>query len=436
MLKLVIGNSMSRVEGCSQEQFRELKKLLSYEIDPKAAYFSNSAHNPRRYLIDKKGMFPSGLLYIVKKYLFSKPFVLDDTRERPEPRKGLFALSLPNPPYQRQKLAVEAAMRSNGIITMPTGYGKSWTMAMLVNARQVKTLIIVPNLGLKEQLRTSFMELFGSLSNITIENIDSPALKTHGDYGALIIDEAHHSAASTYRLLNKKYWNNIYLRYFFTATPFRSRDEETLLMESITGEVVSSVTYAQAVQDEAIVPMEAFYIDLPKRPVEGNTWAQVYSELVVNNKERNEVIADTLSRLHKAGKSTLCIVKEIKHGRNIQNLLPGYDSQPKFATGEDDSTNKYISDFVSGLNSTLIGTAGVLGEGIDTKPAEYIIIAGLGKSRNQLMQQIGRGLRRYPGKQSCKIIIFRDASHKWSLTHYREQCKVIKDEYGIIPVKL
>ena len=65
-----------------------------------------------------------------------------------------------------------------------------------------------------------------------------------------------------------------------------------------------------------------------------------------------------------------------------------------------------------------------------------IILAGLGKSKNAFMQQCGRGVRRYGDKQSAKIIIFRDASHKWSLAHFKEQVKILQEEYGVTPAKL
>jgi superfamily II DNA or RNA helicase len=431
VVKLIVGNSYSKVEGLDLNQLKELRKLCSYQIDKKAAYFSGSIHNLTRHLMDKKGGFPSGLLHLVKQYLLSVVHEVEDNRRVPEPRQGLFTLSLPSSPYPQQKDAIEAANSSNGIISMVTGFGKSWAMAMLIAAKRVKTLVIVPNLGLKTQLKETFLNIFGSLDNITIENIDSPALETAKDYNMLIIDEAHHAAASTYRRLNKTAWSGIYYRYFFTATPFRSRDEETILMESITGGVIYEVTYQQAVESKAIVPVEAYYIEVPKIETDAYTWSQVYSQLVVNNAKRNEIIATLLVKLSMAKVPALCLVKEISHGEELScgGAFP-------FANGKDEDTPIMVDHFNKGAHKTLIGTTGVLGEGVDTKPAEYVIIAGLGKSKNQFMQQVGRGVRNYPGKESCKVIIFLDKSHKFTLRHFREQKRFLLDEYGVIPVKL
>ena len=107
-----------------------------------------------------------------------------------------------------------------------------------------------------------------------------------------------------------------------------------------------------------------------------------------------------------------------------------------FANGQVEETRYYITLFNEKELPCLIGTTGILGEGVDTKPCEYVIVAGLGKAKSAFMQQIGRGVRVYPGKESCKIVIFRDTSHKFTLRHYREQCKVLKEEFGIVPLKL
>lgn len=324
-----------------------------------------------------------------------------------------------------------AAKAGRGTICMPTGVGKSVTMAILINKLQLKTLVIVPNLELKRQLRESFTKFFGNLNSITIENIDSKDLNIIKDYDCLIIDEAHHVAAKTYRRLNKKVWNNIYYRFFFTATPWRSNSEEQLLFESIAGNVIYRVDYRNSVDKGYICPMESYYFELPKIETDGVKWSEVYSDLVVENSYRNRLISDLLVSLEVSKTSTLCLVKEIRHGQ-ILSEMAGIE----FVHGERPDTNKLIDKFNSGEIKALIGTVGVLGEGIDTRPAEYIIIAGLGRSKNAFMQNVGRGFRRFNSKESCKIILFKDLSHKFTKSHFSEQCKILKEEYGQIPIKL
>lgn len=308
---------------------------------------------------------------------------------------------------------------------MPTGTGKSKVIQMIVNAFKLRTLIIVPSLEIKHQLKS----LFIGFNYVTVLNIDATELPMHTNYDILIIDECHHAAAKTYRRMNKISWNKIYHRFLFTATPFRNDSEETLLFEAICGQIIFELPYKRAVAMGYIVPVEAYYIDCDTQLTDGFTYREVYNDLVVNNKDRNEKIAVLLNRLKDY--STLCLVREVKHGKKIE-VLTGFN----FTHGEDDESREFIRQFNSGGIMTLIGTTGIMGEGIDTKPAEYVIIAGGGKAKSQFMQAIGRALRNYPGKTSAKIIIFRDTSHRFMTKHFNLQKKILLDEYGVRLIKL
>lgn len=438
MITLIVDNSTCQVIGLNNSQWQALRNVLSYSINAQTAYFS-SARNSKRYLLGTRGDFPTGLLYLVEEHLNSAKLTYrkDDRRKRPEPRTGLFNACLGVTPYPEQQEAAKACKAlERGIVVAPTGVGKSLIVALIIEQLQVPTLIVVPSLELKRQLTASLKAIFGEMANIRVENVDALDPKTEiKGIDCVIIDEFHHSGAKTYRTLNKKAWKGVYYKFGLTATPFRSRDEERLLLESVLSQVIYRVEHKTAVDKGYIVPIEAYYYELPAKEVLGNemSWPSVYSELVVNRDDRNELIASLLHSLHLTGTSTLCLVKEIKHGNRLEGMLSGAAA---FANGESDLTPALINQFNAGKEAVLIGTTGVLGEGVDTKPAEYIIIAGLGKSKNSIMQQCGRGFRVYPGKSSCKIILFKDPSHKWTLQHFKTQCKILRDEYGIKPIKL
>jgi superfamily II DNA or RNA helicase len=438
-MKIIVENSISRIEDLSKvplNVYRDLKDLLSYEIDPSKRHFSKN-YRTHQTLLTKRGEFPTGLLYVVSAWLTTNPYpaTIKDARIAPSiPSRGIYTLSNYPTLYPEQIEAINACKRlKRGTVVMPTGTGKSLTMLKLVSELNLKTLIVTPNLGLKAQLyETAKKFIVKGVENLTIENIDSPVLPKHTDFDVLIIDEAHHVAAKTYRKLNAKAWSKAYYRFFFTATPFRSRDEEQMLMESVAGQVIYRLEYTTAVAKGYIVPVEAYYVELPKRnEVKGFTWREVYDEIVINNKFRNEIITDLMLRLHFQGKSTLVLVKEIAHGNTLTN-----SDAFLFANGQDNASATKISSFNSGTTKVLVGTVGILGEGVDTKPCEYVIVAGLGKSKNQFMQNVGRAVRAYPEKESAKVILFKDMSHKWTLTHFKAQCKILAEEYGIKPIKL
>jgi len=313
---------------------------------------------------------------------------------------------------------------------MPTGSGKSVVISLIIQYLGVRTLIIVPTVELKRQLSIDLKNTFGSLKNITIENIDSTALQTASDYDCLIIDEAHHVAASTYQKLNKKVWSGIFYRFMLTATPFRNVADEQLLFEAIAGEVIYRLSYKDAVARGYIVPIDAYSIKVPPTPNDYYTWQEAYKNLVVQNTVRNQMIAELASNLDSAGQSTLILVKEIAHGERLAELtgIP-------FVNGQDEDSRAYIEQFNKGEICSLIGTTGVIGEGVDTKPCEYVIIAGLGKAKSAFMQQAGRCVRRYGNKESGKVILVNDGSHKFTKAHYAAQVKILKEEYGIAKVE-
>lgn len=436
MIKLTIGNSYCKIDGLNKKQYSELRSLLSYRV-PNMGVINYNDPRSIRFLLSKHCEFPTGLLYLIRGYLVktNTPTEVKDLRIAPESAIGRFKGVFEVTPYPEQEAAAEAARRfKRGIITMPTGTGKSLVAALIIQKLQVNTLIVVPSLEIKSQMTKMLMSIFGKNKvgpgkGITVSNVDSLDEDTPlVGYDCVIIDEFHHSGAATYRSLNKKAWNDVYYKFGLTATPFRSQDHERLLLEGVLSKVIYRLNYKDAVDRGYIVPMEAYYYQLPKQPVEGFTWGQVYKELVVQNTARNEIIARLLGALLESNISALCLVKEIAHGEELSSF--------PFANGQDEGSKDLIAAFNSGKTPVLVGTVGILSEGVDTKPCEYVILAGLGKAKNSLMQAFGRGFRKYPGKVSCKVILFNDLSHKWTRAHFREQVKILKEEYDVVPVKI
>lgn len=441
-ISLTVDNSTCCLSGYSLSQYKQLIDLLSYALNSQNSYFSGYYGVQKRSLFTKRGEFPAGLLYLVEEWLVKNDlsYLREDKRIVPKIDFNFFEMKLKVTPYPEQESAAEACLENHrGIVVAPTGFGKSIIAALIINSLKVRTLLVVPTLELKRQLTESLKQYFGDDKvgnndenlSITVENVDALDDKKVATQDCVIIDEFHHSGAKTYRKLNRTAWSKVYYKFGLTATPFRSQDNERLLLESVLSKVIYKIEHKDAVKKGYIVPIEAYYIEVPKTKTDGYTWSEVYKDLVVNNESRNALLHEILSNFHANNIPTLCLVKEIAHGEKLSELtgIP-------FANGESGNAKRLIDAFNSGKISCLIGTTGVLGEGIDTKPAEYIIIAGLGKSKNAFMQQVGRGFRTFPGKESCKVILFHDKSHKWTKAHFREQLRFLREEYNVMPVQL
>lgn len=432
MVTLVINNSYSKLSGLTPALEKAFRHHLSYAVDTQASYFSGGYGPRRKSLVDRNGHFPTGLLERVYAFMPQVTYWTEiDNRIKPRPTVLRTSTRPGIEPYSAQLDALMAVYRTpRGIISMPTGSGKSLVIALIAANLCVRTLVIVPSVEIKKQLKDALNGFLTDTSHIVVENIDSTALIKHRDFGCLIIDEAHHVAARTYQKLNKTCWNDIYYRFFLTATPFRNNSDETMLFESIAGECIYSLKYKDAVKAGYMVPVEAYYLESPKQAVEGHAWAEVYNELVVANGPKNALIASALNAMSGVA-PTLCLVKEVAHGETI-SALTGIP----FVNGKDDESRDYIRQFNSGEIKALIGTNGILGEGVDSRPCEFVVIAGLGKAKSAFMQQVGRAVRTYPGKTSAKVVIVRDCSHKWTRSHFNAQKKILLDEYGVRPIKL
>ncbi len=92
MVVVTVNNSLSKVEGLSDRYFKELRDILSYTAE---GYYGGGRPPTRRYLIDKKGCFPTGLLPRVEAYLDEfLTYRMDDLRKQPSGNPGMFKLRL------------------------------------------------------------------------------------------------------------------------------------------------------------------------------------------------------------------------------------------------------------------------------------------------------------------------------------------------------
>lgn len=84
MTVITINNSYSNIKGLNAKQEKSLKTKLSYVVGGKSGYFSK--YGPRkRSLLDKKGSFPTGLIWRVLSWLETNkiPYDANDLRVKP-----------------------------------------------------------------------------------------------------------------------------------------------------------------------------------------------------------------------------------------------------------------------------------------------------------------------------------------------------------------
>ena len=104
-------------------------------------------------------------------------------------------------------------------------------------------------------------------------------------------------------------------------------------------------------------------------------------------------------------KSTLVFCVDIKHVTTLTAMFRRYGVDAQYITG---ATKKRVRgerlDAFKGREFPVLLNCGVFTEGTDIPNIDCVLLARPTKSRNLLVQMIGRGMRLYPGKQDCHVI--------------------------------
>ncbi len=376
----------------------------------------------------KDGQFATGLLpkFLAVLEGAGADYEIVDLRRRPEQKQIKFVLKESFPPmrYYQRTMSRIAMEKGRGICVAPTGTGKTLTIARMIWEMGVKTLIITPNKAITVNMIDTLTKHFGKskvtklstkskeTTEINVCNIQALVKldpKVLAGVDCVIIDEFHHAAAETYQDVNERHLKDVYYRIGMTATNFRN-DGSDLSLEAVLSEVLFEYTIKQAISDEFLVRPQFEMIDLE---TEGRSnYQDEYKDCVVHNEERNKLIAE-IAEFHKDD-SVIILVQQLEHGENLKALIPG----AVFLHGEENDTvrNNAMEDYRKGKIKHLIGTS-VIGEGVDLPRAAVLIMAGGGKAKSAVMQNVGRVLRPFPGKETAVVYDFTDVGSSYLEEH-------------------
>lgn len=224
-------------------------------------------------------------------------------------------------------------------------------------------------------------------------------------FSYIIWDEAHHIEAETFSAVRKHFTPQFELG--LTATPERADGRDILnyfghpiftksLSDGINDGWLSSVDY-HIVFDEAIKKAmnEKFEI---------NTLKEIKELFAIRS--RNEIIShEVLSRRHEIGldkAKTIVFCHNIAAATEMAALLGGevYHSDVS-ADGRQDVMRRFKNGALQ-----VICTVDMFNEGIDIPDARLVVFLRSTSSRTIFEQQLGRGLRRAPGKDKVTVLDF------------------------------
>ena len=146
---------------------------------------------------------------------------------------------------------------------------------------------------------------------------------------------------------------------------------------------------------------------------------------IVENTERNEKAVE-VARKH-LGQSILIIVDMIQHGQIVEKMLNEAGVNAVFISGESEVRKSALDMFKRGKLKVLISTT-ILDEGVDIAKIEIMLFLAGKKSKRQLLQRVGRGLRKKEGENEVHIYDFLDFGSRYLTRHSKERISIYREE--------
>lgn len=125
----------------------------------------------------------------------------------------------------------------------------------------------------------------------------------------------------------------------------------------------------------------------------------------VNTDEINSITVRSWMAKAPERKSTLVFCVDLSHVFGLTQKFRDFGLDARYVTGETHKVERSqtLEAFKAGEFPVLLN-CGVFTEGTDIPNIDCIILARPTRSRNLLVQMIGRGMRLHPGKENCHII--------------------------------
>lgn len=484
-MKIVVQNSYSKIDGEVPLHAEELiRQVLTYQNDIESevgqmfykmkscarekdwkTYHACKAKikhlQENQYVcLYKNKTFPTGLLNVVLESLgvLSCPYHLEDLRERISQSEILRWNNVPFTPRYYQKDMIELGLKNGrGVCVSAVGTGKSLIMAYLIKEISVTSLIIVPSVALSGQLYNDFCEWFGyqniqlldaakirklgrpkPINIVTVQSLGS--LKKTGEFkefakkiDAIYVDELHHAGAATYTGLLDDL-DHVYYRYGFTGT-FLRNDNKTLEMWSFLSNVLYEYPAHKAIQEGFLTPIEVNVYKLPGRghkkyqkEYDNNYCAQT-GDIDSNNVLLKKVY--NICTSVPAGSQILILVnRKDKCGAVIHEYLSALGVNNSYISGDNgkDEINNTIKAFNEKKVQVLIGSS-VIGEGIDVRSTDHLIMCQGGKSEVTMVQAIGRAIRLFEGKKLAFIHDFEFINTYYMYKHLEERVEIYQRNF-------
>ena len=303
------------------------------------------------------------------------------------------------------------------MVQMPTGTGKTVVLAELVKRLKMKNeglkiLIVAHRRELVEQIKATIKRMKMDSRNITVESIQTISRRIDAlDFipSLVVIDEAHHALAKTYKMMWDAWPDARFLG--LTATPCRLNGKGFTYLFDVLVQSWDIPTFIKekwlSIYDFVSIKSDGVtqrLIDsLQKRGADGD-YQNKEMDMLLNKRPSIERLYQSFEEYGKDRKGIVYAIN-ICHAKKIMELYQEHgikavaiDSKTPAAQRQAD-----IEAFKNGDIQVLVNVD-IFSEGFDCPDVEFVQLARPTLSLAKYLQMVGRGLRVAKGKKNCVII--------------------------------
>ena len=328
--------------------------------------------------------------------------------------------------YQEDmKERIEKALRLHRSVMaqMPTGTGKTYLLTAVIdsfvsNNPMEKVWIVAHRRELVSQIDETvrkFHSYYASNTSSLLSSVKAMSIQwlmRHYDEieeepGMIVIDEAHHALAKTYKEMWERFPNAKFLG--LTATPCRLNGKgftdlfDILVQSWSVPEFISKGRLATydfvSIKSDGVT--QRLIDSLQKRGADGD-YQNKEMDMLLNKKPSIERLYQSLEEFGKDRKGIVYAIN-ISHAQKItklyqENGVKAIDSKTPATERQQD-----IEAFKKGDIQVLVNVD-IFSEGFDCPDVEFVQLARPTLSLAKYLQMVGRGLRVAKGKKNCVII--------------------------------
>ena len=330
--------------------------------------------------------------------------------------------------YQQEmlsRLSAAWARHRSVLVQMPTGTGKTVLLAEAIRqciarqapdaAAQPPVLVVAHRRELIEQIRQTLKAFGIDGGSVVVESIQKLSRAEAGDalpghcFSLVVVDEAHHALAKTYRMLWERWPQARFLG--LTATPCRLNGaaftdlfdvllQSYSIQEFIDKGWLSDFEYVSARPDSEEMQRIA---SLEKRGADGDY--QVKEMATVLDVPESIAHLYATYRQFASGKKGIVYAIDRQHAQHIADY---YKARGVSCCAIDcktpaDERRRLTEEYMTGRLQIIVNVD-LYSEGYDVPDMEFIQLARPTLSLSKYLQQVGRGMRTAEGKDHVLIL--------------------------------